>query len=157
MEAAHWRVEDAILRMVSNVRAETEESHKEEVATDSVTGSILGKLSGNLIIVDGDDNQQKGVFSKGYHRLPNGEVKGRYETKTGIVALMFRSWTAFCAEERIPMQTVTNQLKEQGLFIGKQPYNLSEGTTLPPMKTQCLVFKHPNASDILTAQIPQVS
>lgn len=147
------RVENTIIGLVSNTKIEVDETHEEEVATESVMGNILSRLAGNLIVVDGDDKQTGGLVSRGFHRLPNGEVKGRYEKKTGIVALIFRSWTEFCANERIPMQDVTRKLKEQGLFIGKQPYDLSEGTPLPPMRTQCLVFKHPNASDIM-AQIP---
>lgn len=117
-------------------------SHKAAVRdVHVIMSTALSRLSGNIVVVDGVEDK-KTVMNKGYYRMPMSQIYARYEKATGIAAVAERQWLEFCTAERISVDETIRSLKDAGLYIGSQPYDLAAGTDMPPMSVECIVFKH---------------
>jgi len=117
--------------------------HNEKIREASVVmGTLLSSMSGHMIVVDGSEEEKKSVMNKGYYRMPHGDVWARYEKATGVAAVAEKQWLEFCTVERVSVEETIRSLKEKDLYIGMKPYDLAAGTDLPPMRVNCIVFRH---------------
>lgn len=137
------RIEEYIIRTHRDSKSNTDSQFDASGDVSVIMGTLLSKISGNLIVVDGEEeNLNKGILNKGCYRMPHGEIRARYEKATGVAAVSETDWHEFCSSNRIGARETLRELKDKGLLIGVKPYDLSTGTDLPRMNVNCIVFKH---------------
>lgn len=136
------RVTDYTIGLRTEFKIENKVHNEKIRETSVVMGTLLSNMSGHMIVVDGAKEDTKSLMNKGYYRMPNGDVWARYEKATGVAAVAEKQWLEFCTVQRVSVEDTIRSLKEKDLYIGMKPYDLAAGTDLPPMKVNCIVFKH---------------
>lgn len=105
-----------------------------------ILGQFFLEFARSVLTVNNGGDSVDAKLRQEPTRVPYGELVIRYEPDTRMVYVAKAKLQSWCALRRIPMSSMLDNLKAEGVFAGDFKLCLSRGTTLPGASVWAIGF-----------------